>query len=260
MDVRAALTLLLDGTSLQVASDAGGTITLRSLAQDASSGTGAVSGRILNPLTGGYMRDARIRVTDVNGKSWSITSNERGEFRIVDLPAGEATLSVSFTGYDEHTQSVMVEPGETLNIDISMRRSDEDATLKLGAIAVYGDMRDGDARAIMRQRESKDIINSLSSESFGDIAEGNVGEFLKYMPGVDTVGEGDDTVRYVRLRGLPPEYTSDTVNGVNLAAADANGGSSTSRLKNQNAATASAAPPSSPSEARKALPIFSSPL
>jgi iron complex outermembrane recepter protein len=81
----------------------------------------------------------------------------------------------------------------------------------------------------MSQRQSLDIKNSLSSESFGDISEGNVGEFIKYMPGVDTEGEGDDTVRYVRLRGLPPEYTAITVNGVSLAAADANAGSSTSR-------------------------------
>ncbi len=80
----------------------------------------------------------------------------------------------------------------------------------------------------MSQRESMDIKNSLSSEAFGDISEGNVGEFIKYMPGVDTDGV-DGMVRTVRLRGLPPEYTSVTINGVELASADANLGSSASR-------------------------------
>lgn len=229
MEAREALTRLLAGTSLEIASDDGGVITLKSGKLPDIKDAGSVTGSILNPITGEYMRDARIRIVDATGRQRLLSSGERGEFRIAGVSPGPAEVVVSFTGYSDYIIRVEIKSGQTSEIEVPMRRRDEDPALMLGQVVVIGDMRDGDARAIMRQRQSVDIMNSLSSESFGDIAEGNVGEFLKYMPGVDTEGEGDDTVRYVRLRGLPPEYTSITVNGVNMAAADANGGSSTSR-------------------------------
>lgn len=226
-ETRTALEQLLVGTPLSIASEESGIVTLK--AENPAGVPGTVTGSILNPYTGEYMRDARIRLIDAAGNQRQIVAGDRGEFRIGNVAPGNAQITVSFTGYSDQTFQVEVAGGETTDISVSMRRSGDDPALKLDQVVVIGDMRDGDARAIMRQRQSIDIINSLSSESFGDIAEGNVGEFLKLMPGVDTEGEGDDTVRYVRLRGLPPEYTSITVNGVSMAAADANAGSSTSR-------------------------------
>ncbi len=224
-DVHVALAQLLQGTPLRVASSSGGTVTLAS--SERQNGRGDLSGRILNPATGTYMRDAIIRVVTADGERRTVTSDERGEYRLMDLPAGAAEVTVAFTGYDDERASVTIGSGEALRLDFNLTQSGQvDAG---GEIIVTATVRDGDARAIMRQRNSMDITNSLSAESFGDIAEGNVGEFIKFMPGVDTMGEGDDTVRYVRLRGLPSEYTSVTVNGVNLAAADANDGSTTSR-------------------------------
>lgn len=225
MDVRAGLDRLLQGTPLQVASAEGGVITLTSAVRQARGGT--ISGQILNPATGIYMRDAIIRILTADGERQTVTSDESGRYTLTDLPAGATELTVTFTGYEVARKTVTIAAGEAVKTDFNLVPSGGGSA---GSdIVVTATVRDGDARAIMRQRNSMDITNSLSSESFGDIAEGNVGEFIKFMPGVDTAGEGDDTVRYVRLRGLPSEYTSVTVNGVNLAAADANDGSSTSR-------------------------------
>ena len=38
--------------------------------------------------------------------------------------------------------------------------------------------------AVNEQRYAAEIKNVVSTDSFGDIADGNVGEFAKYMPGV----------------------------------------------------------------------------
>src|SRR3546814_8754548 len=65
MDARAALRRLLAGTPLQIASDSGQVITLRS---SRSSGTkqraetGVVTGQVLDPATGEYLRNATIEV------------------------------------------------------------------------------------------------------------------------------------------------------------------------------------------------------
>ena len=85
--------------------------------------------------------------------------------------------------------------------------------------------REGNAKAIMEQRNSMNITNSVASDVFGDVAEGNVGEFLKHMPGVELdLVQGE--IRTIRLRGLDSEYTQVTLDGVSLASADANQGAS----------------------------------
>jgi TonB-dependent receptor len=229
MDVRAALRRLIAGTPLRIARDEGAIITLRSSARAPAGKPGGLSGRILDPATGQYMANAAIRVVTADGEQHADAAGERGEYRLIDLPAGAAEVTVSFTGFADRTLPVTIEPGKTAQLDFELARSDAAATVQVSEVLVTPGFRDGDAKAIMSQRNSMDIKSSLSSESFGSISEGNVGEFIKWMPGVDTEGEGDDTVRYVRLRGLPPEYTSITVNGVSLAAADGNAGSSTSR-------------------------------
>lgn len=233
MEVRAALTQLLAGTQLTIDSDEGGIVTLinASTAVRAGSaeelGTGVIEGRVLDVATGEYLRNAIVRVTSDSGVRQSTTTGERGEYRVVGLPAGTFEVSVSFTGRSDRNATVTLQAGESTQLDFDLLRLGSTEEV-LEEITVSAGTLDGDARAIMSQRESMDIKNSLSSEAFGDISEGNVGEFIKYMPGVDTDGV-DGTVRTVRLRGLPPEYTSVTINGVELASADANLGSSASR-------------------------------
>src|SRR5688500_14509593 len=60
MDARVALGRLLEGTSLRVATDTGPLITLRTAASAPrpQDGTGAISGQIIDPATGEYMRNA----------------------------------------------------------------------------------------------------------------------------------------------------------------------------------------------------------
>src|SRR3546814_7177662 len=75
----------------------------------------------------------------------------------------------------------------------------------------------------MDQRQSMDIKNILSVESYGDISDGNPAEFLQYMPGVDTDGAGD-SVTNVQLRGLPSSMTGVTLDGDSLPGANASVG------------------------------------
>ena len=227
LDVRTALSRLLEGTRLQIATDTGTLITLRSAAAAASSATGSLTGSVIDPATGEYLRNATVRIETATGEQRTVASGDGGEYRFNDLAAGVARLTVSFTGYPDQNTSVDLTGGQTARIDVQMTRTGAGG-YTLDEVVVSS-VRDGDARAIMSQRNAMDITNSLSSESFGDISEGNPGEFIKFIPGVDTDSTGDGTVRSVNLRGLPPAYTSITLNGVSLAAADANTGADSSR-------------------------------
>lgn len=185
---------------------------------------GAITGRVFNPATGEYLRNAEVRIAETGQ---STTSEGEGAFRLAPVAPGRVTLEVSYTGFRKATAVVDVAAGATAvkNFDLVStleNTTGADGTVKLQAFTVSTD-REGSAKAIMDQRRNMNITNTVASDTFGDNAEGNIGEFLRNMPGVDLdlfYGE----VRNVRLRGLSSEYTSVTVDGVSLASADANAG------------------------------------
>jgi iron complex outermembrane receptor protein len=198
---------------------------LLSLAQPGSTGT--ITGRIFNPATGEYVRNAQVRV---DGTNLAAVSEDGGVFTLTGVAPGRATVVVTFIGYQPITASVNVTAGATSTRDFELtstaagRTPGGDAVVKLSAFTVSSE-REGNAKAIMQQRNSMDITNSVASDVFGDVAEGNVGEFLKHMPGVELdLVQGE--IRTIRLRGLDSEYTQVTLDGVSLASADANQGAS----------------------------------
>ncbi|WP_425388581.1 TonB-dependent receptor domain-containing protein [Croceicoccus bisphenolivorans] len=224
-----ALQLLLAGTGLHYrATPSGGYSIVMAPATRHQAETGSISGRVIDAATGEYKRNAIVRVTTSTGEKRTATTGDGGQYRLLDVPAGATEISVAFTGYPDEQVTVETPAGKAVEVDFTLSAPGYGPSS--GEIIVLG-TREGDAKAIMSQRNSMDIKNSLSSESFGEVSESNIGEFLKFMPGVITQNQGgaDDSVRYVGLRGLPPEYTAITVNGIAIAGADANGGSSSSR-------------------------------
>ncbi|MGY1410972.1 TonB-dependent receptor domain-containing protein [Luteimonas sp. A611] len=188
-----------------------------------STGTGSILGRVYDPATGGYLRNARIKI---DGRQVA-TSTDRGEFRINGVAAGSHLVTVEYTGFGTVQQEVAVRPGQASEPVFEMYSSQADTTgaVSLDVVQVVG-AREGDARAIMEQRASMNITNTLSADSFGEIADANPGEFLKYMPGVDFDVVADDAPRNISLRGLPAKYTGVTLNGISLPGIDANSSSS----------------------------------
>ncbi|MGH7957699.1 MAG: carboxypeptidase regulatory-like domain-containing protein, partial [Opitutaceae bacterium] len=192
---------------------------LLAFAQNAA--TGVVTGRILNPATGEFVRHAQVRI---EGASQTAVSEDGGVYRLSGIPPGDVSLVVTYTGYHPSTATVRVTAGATVTRDFEItsalqERSAASTPIKLDQYIVSSE-REGNAKAIMQQRNSMNITNSVASDVFGDVAEGNVGEFLKHMPGVmlDLI-EGE--VRNVSLRGLDSDYTGVTLDGISLAGADA---------------------------------------
>jgi hypothetical protein len=210
--------------ALAVASPLAAQTTSGAPAPSSAQGTGLITGRVFNPNTGDYVRNAQITVQETGQTTYS---GDGGEFNLAGVRPGRATVVVAYTGYRNASATVDVAAGQTVARDFSLVSTLDNTksagdTIKLGEFVVSSE-REGNAKAIMEQRKSMNVTNSVASDSFGDNAEGNVGEFLRNMPGVELdlfYGE----VRNVRLRGLSSEYTSVTIDGVSLASADANAG------------------------------------
>src|SRR5688572_2256628 len=138
-------------------------------------GTGTITGRVFNPASGEYVRNAQVRM---EGTSLSTASEDGGVYRISGVPAGEARIVVTYTGYTTAVATVPVTAGGTASRDFEIISALQgikagDPTVKLDTFIVSSE-REGNAKAIMEQRNSMNITNSVASDVFGDVAEGNV--------------------------------------------------------------------------------------
>ena len=74
-------------------------------------GAGVVRGRVLNTVTGEYLRNAQVRV---EGTSLSVFTDDGGNFRLLGVPAGEAVLVVRYSGLADARARVNVSPEGTV--------------------------------------------------------------------------------------------------------------------------------------------------
>jgi len=187
------------------------------------SAAGRIAGRIFNPATQEYVRNAEVAV---EGTDLITFSGEDGSYQLSRVPAGEVSLAVVYTGYERATARVTVPPGGTVTRDFELRG----ATFRPGARPAGGDAvvtlekfvvsneREGNAKAIMEQRAALNMKSVVASDNFGDVTGGNIGEFMKYMPGV-VMDYVDADARAVRISGLDPKYAGVSVDGMRMATA-----------------------------------------
>lgn len=194
----------------------------------AQSGTGTIQGRVQNPTTGQYTRNAEVRVSGTNLVAYSQAD---GSYRIPNVPAGEVSIVVTYIGYATVNETFTVSAGQTAVRDIRListaATTNQDGVVELQAFTVSSE-REGNSKAIMEQRQNMNIVTSVSSDIFGDVTDGNVGEFLKYLPGVD-LDYVESEARGPRLGGMDAQYTGVSFDGVKMASADANRGGEASR-------------------------------
>jgi iron complex outermembrane receptor protein len=195
----------------------------------AQTATGTIQGRVYNPVSKEYVRNAEVRL---QGSQQVIYTENDGSFRFENVPAGTTEINVTYTGYNPAKESFTVTAGQIatreINLTSTAANTNKDGVLQLSAFTVSSE-REGNAKAIQAQRRDMNVITSVSSDIFGDVADGNVGEFLKYLPGID-LDYVESEPRGPRLGGMDGQYVGVAFDGMRTANADANrGGDGASR-------------------------------
>ncbi len=170
--------------------------------------SGSISGQVLNSATKQYLGNAEVRVV---GTDLVTITGSGGNYVLSNVPAGEVKVSVSYTGLDTLEQTVSVSAGQATKADFNLTAGQYDQAVKLDTFVVSS-AREGNAKAISEQRQALNIKTVIASDTFGDVPEGNLGEFLKLLPGI-TVDYVEADVRNIRVRGLPPKYATVTFDG-----------------------------------------------
>ena len=194
------------------------------IAAAATPKTGAIEGRVYNVATGANLELARLTV---EGTVLETFSDSDGRFRIVNVPAGTAQVKVFYTGLGGSTQTITVAAGQTTQHDLPLSASGQklaatvDGTpIKLDKFVV-GDSREmsGTAIAINEQRFAPNMKSVVSTDEFGYVPDGNVAEFLKFLPGVNM-----NSAREISINGVPSGNVPITIGGFSVASPIGSGG------------------------------------
>ncbi len=176
---------------------------------------GAVVGVVKEATRGVYLDGARITL---DGRQ--VNSQRDGSFRLNGIATGRHRLRVDYIGYQPQEIDVEISEGSGLRVEVTLVSTTADASaLDMARIDVRA-TRDAQAMALNQQRSSVNYTNVVSADLLGQFPDNNIAESTQRIPGVSIErdqGEG----RYVTVRGAPKEFTTVTIDGVQLANPDA---------------------------------------
>lgn len=176
--------------------------------------TGTIEGRVQDAATGNYLNNARVAVA---GSTQSALSNEFGEYRLTGVAAGEVRIAVFYSGLPTETATVTVAAGGRAVRDFELRSTPASGgVVRLGAFTVKAEQLSEAALATNEQRFAPNMKTVIDAESFGQQTDGNLADFLKFVPGLAVNYLAQDA-NSATVRGMPPHTTIVSFNGNEMA-------------------------------------------
>lgn len=179
-----------------------------------SAGTGSVVGRVYDVTGERYLHNARVQV---EGSSIETLTDNSGSFRLRDVPLGTARIRIQYPGLGEKMVTATVTSGEPapLQIELAAPARGEVVTLEEFAVVERREM-SAQNMAINEQRNATNVKNVVAFDEYGYTTDGNLGEYLKHIPGVSVDYSASIPVG-VSVRGMPGNTTTIMSDGVMLA-------------------------------------------
>ncbi len=170
--------------------------------------TGSIVGTVQD-VGGSIFVSARITI-EPSGRQ--VATNDQGQFRITDLPAGEYKLTASYLGFAPLTTNVTLRSGQTVTVNATLQVASGADTVMVTAGRLQGE-----AEAINIERMSSQIVQILPERVITSLPNTNIADAVGRLPSVSLErdeGEG----KYVQIRGTEPRLSNVTINGVNVPA------------------------------------------
>lgn len=170
--------------------------------------TGSIVGTVQD-AGGSIFVSAKIMIEPIGRQ---VPTNDQGQFRITDLPAGEYKFTASYIGFAPFTTNVTLRSGETETVNVTLQVASGADTVMVTAGRLQGE-----AEAINIERMSSQIVQILPERVITSLPNTNIADAVGRLPSVSLErdeGEG----KYVQIRGTEPRLSNVTINGVNVPA------------------------------------------
>ncbi len=174
-------------------------------------GQGAVTGLVTDASTGEPLPGVTVILANT---AIGAAADVNGRYTITRLPAGEQTLVVRYLGYVTLTLEVIVIPGETVELDVSLQPD-----VVLGEEVVIYAQALGQAQAIREQLGSNTIVNVVSEARLRELPDANAAESIGRLPGVSVLRDAGEGQK-VAIRGMGPRFSSITIDGNKVPGTD----------------------------------------
>lgn len=164
--------------------------------------TGTVRGRVLDARSQAPIPNAQLTVT---GATVSALTDQRGQFTLVGVPAGQQTVSVRRLGFQRAAQAVRVTAGQVTTADFTLQQ----VAASLEDVVVTGTAGDAQKRVLGNSIATLDVAQVTQQASVVNISEVLQSRVpgVQLLPGSGTAGTGSD----IRIRG------TSTLQGTNGA-------------------------------------------
>lgn len=187
---------------------------------------GGIEGSVYNSINGLPVGRAKVSIRGVAAPAVSreTLTDDEGRFWFANVPAGETRLEVSYLGFDSQTATVTVEPGKTASRDFQIAREGsarsravDENIVQLEKFQVVADQAmNAQALAMNEQRHAASIKHIIAMEELGDFGTENIGDYIRFLPGVSIIDDGEDAGR-LALGGFPAEMTNVQLDGGDVA-------------------------------------------
>lgn len=176
-------------------------------------GSGSISGTVVDKASGEKLLFANVQL---EGTSLGTSTNDEGEFTILQIPAGDYNLIATYVGYLDQTIPVTIVAGKSQEVTIEL-----DYAAVTGEEVVVSAQASGQMAAINEQLASNTIKNVVSSDRIQDVPDVNAAESVARLPGLSLIRSGGEGQK-VAIRGISPQYNVTMVNGVRMQSTDRN--------------------------------------
>jgi TonB-dependent receptor len=171
----------------------------------------SVTGELTDSKKAAVYEGAKVSIESLKV---STTTDNRGRFRLQNIPAGTYILSLEYLGAPKQEISIVV-PEEGLMLEEVVFGN---ASGTIEEVLVYGQTASL-AGALNQQRSAENLKSVLDADSMGQFPDQNVAEALRRLSGVSVEGDQGEG-RYVVVRGLDPDLNSTSINGVRATSAE----------------------------------------
>lgn len=149
------------------------------------------------------------------GTGMGNATNIEGEYTVSGIPQRVYTIRVSCIGYEVKTVEVDFAKTPARRLDVQLNST----VIQGQEVVVTAQMR-GQVAAMNQQIASNTIISVVSEQKIKELPDANAAESIGRLPGVSILRSGGEANKVI-LRGLSDKFTTVTIDGVKIAATDA---------------------------------------